>query len=491
MAWPRGRGVGGSSLMNYMIYTRGHPLDFDRWAETGNYGWSYKEILPYFLRSEGASHITGLDPLYHNTNGPLKVSDSFQGDLAHAFVEAGKQMGFEEVDYTSPKVFGFSTVKSTTYQGRRCDAGTAYIDPNLSRKNLHLRTHSHATKVLIDPDNNAYGVRYYRHGKMRTALARKEVIISGGVLGSPHLLLLSGIGPTKQLEQFDIPVIQDLPVGRNLEDHLCYLGLPILVNDTSALSTTDLLNPINFFNYIVSGKGPLASIGGIEAIAFFKTTESDETSDYPDMELLLAGSYITVDAGTLTRRAWRIETDTYFSFMGQLHWQRVFTIIPVLMHPKSIGWLELRSRNPFMPPKLFGNYLSDPENKDMKTMIATMKFITKLLKTPAFQKHGARIFDVPVPGCGQTTDEDEYWECAMRSFAVTLHHQIGTCRMGPNRTNAVVDPELRVFGVKNLRVADSSVIPASITGHTNALSMAIGEKAAEMLKKDWDELSPM
>lgn len=488
MDWPRGKALGGTSVINYMIYTRGHPDDFNRWAAQGNPGWAYKDVLPYYIKSERANNLSGIDPQYHGYNGPLSVSDSFRSPVARAFVDAGKVMGYPEVDYTSPNVFGFSTVKTTTYKGRRNDVASAFITPYLSRKNLHVKTSSFVTKLLIDQTSKkVYGVQYSSFGLSYKALAKKEVIISAGAFHSPQILMLNGIGPADHLQQLGIPLLKNSSVGNNLQDHFCYMGLPLIVNDSSAVGILDLLNPLNFIKWVVTGNGPFGSIGGVEGLAYIKTNVSNETTNYPDIELIQTGAYITLDMGTFTRRAWGIGDKSYWEYMSSLNGKRVFTIMPMLLHPKSIGYLRLGSTNPRDPPKFYGNYVSDPDNVDMKTMIAAMKFILDLIETPPFKKHGVRVHDKPVPGCeSYVKDFNKYWDCALRTFSVTLHHQVGTCKMGPSSDpNAVVDPRLKVYGVNGLRVADTSIIPNALSAHTNAPSVMVGEKCADMIKQDW------
>lgn len=491
MNWPRGRVLGGTSVINYMIYTRGHPEDFDRWAAAGNPGWSYQEVLPYFLKSEMGNNLTNIDPAYHNYNGPLSVSDSFQSPLTRSFLEAGKYMGYPEVDYTSPNTFGFSSVKTNTLGGRRHDVAKAFIYPYLNRPNFIVKTSSFVTKVLInEKSRTAYGVRYVYNGKIYTALAKKEIILSAGAYFSPQLLMLSGIGPKEHLNELGINVLADLQVGQNLHDHLTYMGLPLLTNDSAPVEFPDIVNPVSAFSFLTSGTGPWTSVGGVEGLAYIKTSVSEELGNYPDIEYLFAGSYITVDLGLMIRRSWGISDYHYKKYMEVLHNKPVFTIMPMLLHPKSTGWLKLRSKNPFDVPKFYGNYYTDPERKDIRTMIESIRFILTLIQTPAFQKHGVRAHDLPVPGCEPFLhDFDKYWECALRTFSVTLHHQVGTCKMGPsNDPTAVVNPRLQVYGINNLRVADTSVIPFAVSAHTNAPSIMVGEKAADIIKKDWEVL---
>lgn len=329
LAWTRGKALGGSSVVNYMIYSRGHPRDYDRWAQLGNPGWSYQEVLPYFLKSEMADLKQG-DPAYHNKTGYvnltvaltltnkdvrlryLSVEDSFQSHLVDTFIEAGTKLGYKKVDYCTQNVFGFSTVQATTYKGRRHSVARAFIYPVLHRKNLHVITSAHVTKVLInETTKNAYGVEYIRGNKVYRALASKEVILSAGVFNSAQLLMLSGVGPKQHLNELQIPVVQDLPVGKNLNDHLTFVGIVFTINKTTAYRPDVVLNPATLSRWINGNKGVMASIGGVEGIAFIKTNASKEKGNHPDIELMFMGGSLNTDYGITIGPSMRVRPDVY------------------------------------------------------------------------------------------------------------------------------------------------------------------------------------
>ncbi|RZC35735.1 GMC oxred N domain containing protein [Asbolus verrucosus] len=379
-AWPRGKALGGSTVINYNIYTRGNPKDYDKWAEQGNDGWSYDEVLPYFLKSENCNlGIKLCSTRYHNNNGYLHVQYPFKSEITEAFLEAGTQLGEKIVDYNTPDFMGFSQIQATLRNGRRHSTADAFIYPvKDSRTNLKILTSARVTKILIDPLNKqAYGVVFRRRGKQFIAKARKEVILSAGAFGSPQLLMLSGIGPQEHLKQLNIPLVKNLPVGQLLYDHIGFLGLAFKINQTIEPREA-IFDPREIFKWAFEGRGVFTSLGGVEALAYVNVGSIPDRN-YPDTELVFVGC--------------------------EIH-----------------------------------------------------KF-----------------------------DSDDYWKCALRSLSSTLHHQIGTCKMGlRSDSEAVVNSRLKVHDIEGLRVADSSIIPVTLSGHTSAPSIMIGEKASDIIKKDWD-----
>lgn len=482
LAYPRGRALGGTSAMNYMIYTRGNPRDYDRWASEGNPGWSYDEVLPYFLKSERASLKFG-DPAFHNTEGYLGVEDSYQSELLEAFLSAGEELGYQRVDYNSPKQIGFSTVQATLRRGRRHSVAEAFLRPFKKRPNLHVITSAFVTRLLIDPvTKTTYGVEYERNNRKHQAKATKEVVLSAGTFNSPQLLMISGIGPKNDLETLQIPALVDLPVGKTMQDHITYVGLAFTINRDVSISYRNALTSDSIRSWIDNGTGPLTSLGGVEGIGYIKTDASDDPDpDYPDMELIFVGGSLNSDSGLISRRSMRIRDDVFNTLWGRIIDKPNWTIFPMMVHPKSVGYLKLRSKSPYVPPEFHGNYFSDPDGHDLKTFIAAIRFIIAMSRTPSFQQYRSTLNEVPVPGCEiYEFDSDWYWECALRSLSITLHHQVGTNKMG-----SVVDHQLKVYGVSRLRVADCSVIPFPLTAHTNAPSIMIGEKAADLIKLQW------
>lgn len=299
--------------------------------------------------------------------------------------------------------------------------------------------------------------------------------------------MLSGIGPRDHLYDLGIPLIQDLPVGKKLYDHITYVGLTFHVNQSVALTPYTLFTPQSIKSFFQYGKGPFTSLGGVEGIGYIKTEVSKEVIDYPDVEFIFVGASLGSDWGLISRKSMRIRDDVYYKLWRNLKAQPTWTIFPMLLHPKSVGYMKLRSRNPFDYPVFHGNYLTDPEGSDLATMIASIRYINRLSQTNAFQKYGSTMNPIPVPGCEKYTfNSDSYWECAIRTLSITLHHQVATAKMGPpNDPEAVVNHELKVYGVGRLRVVDTSVIPFPITAHTNAPAIMIGEKAADLIKLGW------
>lgn len=490
MAWPRGRALGGTTVINYMIHVRGNKVDYDEWAKNGNPGWSYDEVLPYFKKSEDFI-VEKQDPGYHNRGGYLRVEDvSFRSKAAHAFIKAGNEMGYKYVDYNGKEQLGISFVHGTTINGKRHSAEAAFLRPIKHRKNLRILTKARVTKVLIDKrTKKAYGVEYSWNKQYRKAIAGKEVILSAGAFNSPQLLMLSGIGPKEHLDEIGIEVLKDLPVGRKMYDHLTFFGLTFTVNQSIVLNQDELYMPQTAIKYITNHTGLYTSIGGVEALAYVRTKLNKHPDPkYPDIELIFTGAHFSSDKGQFYRKSFRLTDELYDAIWKPLEDSHVFGIAPMLLHPKSYGYIRLKSKNPFHWPKFYGNFFTDRENLDKRTFIESIRIIQRLvLKTDAFKKYGPQLVQTPLPGClNHKFNTDDYWDCALNNLATTLHHQVATCKMGPsNDKEAVVDSRLRVYGVKNLRVADTSVIPMPISAHTNVPAYMVGEKAADLIKEDW------
>lgn len=300
--------------------------------------------------------------------------------------------------------------------------------------------------------------------------------------------MLSGIGPKEDLEELEIPVLRDLPVGKHLQDHTFYPGLVFTVDETAVITPKDLISVSNILSYILEGQGPYSSTAGGEGMGFIKTNVSTEEGEYPDIELIMAALSLNIDCGLTFRRYFRISQEYYDKYWAPYNFLPTFGIFVVLLHPKSVGFLKLRSTDPFQPPLFYGNYFSDPQGSDLATMIAGIRYAVKLTKTTAFEKFGTKISPIPVPGCEQHPDDsDLYWECAVRTFAVSIFHHIGTAKMGPeDDPYAVVDDQLRVYGMQKLRVADCSVTPLPLAAHMNAPALMIGEKASDLIKSTWN-----
>lgn len=356
---------------------------------------------------------------------------------------------------------------------------------------MHILPESRATKILIDSETKrAYGVEFVRNRIKYTVKARKEVILSAGPIASPQLLMLSGVGPKNHLNTHGIPVIKDLPVGKVLYDHICFPGVIFSLNATNvSFIENKALNIRYAFEWLQYGTGPFTTPGGVEGIGYIKTSVSNDAELVPDVEFISIGGSILSDGGpsssNAARKGMRINERILKEGFGAIDNTNTWSAFIMPLHPKSRGYVELKNNNPFSFPKMVGNYLTHPQ--DVATFIAAIRHLIELGSSPAFQKIGAKLHRAEYSTCREHEfNSDGYWECAVRTFTATLHHQVASCRMGPhNDPEAVVDPELRVYGIEGLRVVDSSVIPRPIAAHTHAPAVMIGEKAADMIKSTW------
>ncbi|XP_063239099.1 glucose dehydrogenase [FAD, quinone]-like [Bacillus rossius redtenbacheri] len=484
--WPRGKVMGGCSVLNYMIYTRGNWRDYDNWRSMGNDGWGFDDVLPYFLKSED-NNIEGMevDEEYHSKGGYLSVSNiPYRTALADGFIQAGLETGSRVVDYNSRTQVGFSYLQVNMKNGSRWSVARAFLHPIRHRKNLHVKKQSHVTRILIDPRTKvAYGVEFVNKRRTYTVMAKREVILSAGAVNSPQILMLSGIGPREHLRSLKIPVIKDLKVGYNLMDHIALGGLTFICNGTS-LRTYDLIgNSDNYVEYLAHNRGPFSIPGGCEALAFYDLQSPDATDGYPDMELLFQGGSIVSDP-TL-KMNFGISDDLFDKVYKDIENEDTWMVLPMLLRPKSRGRIMLKDKNPKHKPLIYANYYTAKE--DLEIMVAGVKKAIELSRTEAMQRFGSRLHNNTIPGCAQFQfGSDEYWGCAARQLTFTIYHHSGTCKMGPGSDpTAVVDPRLRVHGIAGLRVVDASIMPVIPNCHTNAPTYMIAEKASDMIKEDW------
>ncbi|KAJ0175500.1 hypothetical protein K1T71_008659 [Dendrolimus kikuchii] len=490
--WPRGKALGGTSVTNFMLYTRGRPQDWDRIAAAGNYGWSHDDILKYYIKIERTEVKKYKNASYRGRDGPLTIENvPFRTGLVEAFLQAGRNLGHPTVDYNSPNELGFGYIQTTTNKGHRMSAAKAYLHPIKRRKNLHILTEARATKIIIEPTTKrAYAVEYIKDDIKHTVRCRREIVLSAGPIASPQLLMLSGVGPEDHLKILGIPVMSNRPVGRTLYDHISFPGVIFRLNTTNAsLLEPKIATLPNLMQWLQFGDGLMTTPGAVEAIGYIKTAISDDPEPVPDIELISMGGSFTLDAGGNIRKAWKITDKTYYTSYGSLSGLDTWSALPMLLHPKSKGYLELRDTNPLSHPKLYARYLTEPQ--DMATMIEAIKYIIKLGESEPFKKYGPVLHQAEFPSC-QTYDfgSDAYWECALRTMVISLHHQVATCKMGTaDDPSAVVDPELRVYGVEGLRVVDTSIIPMPISAHTSAPAYVIGEKGSDMIKNTWSNVA--
>lgn len=440
---PRGKTLGGSSSTNAMVFQRGHRVDFDHWAALGNTGWSWADVLPYFKRLENWEH--GSSAL-RGAGGPVEVSSLRDPNpLTRAFVAAAEATGIPaNRDYNGETMDGVSTAQVTQRRGRRWSTADAYLKPIRARRNLTVMTGTHASRVIIE-NRRAAGVSLA--GGAGDVRARREVILSAGAFNSPQLLLLSGIGPAAQLLGHHIEVSLDLPgVGRNLQEHAMLVLKYGCTEPHSLFAATSLGN---LGRYLLLRKGMLTS-NICEAVAFVRT-HADLTA--PDLEIAFAPVFY----------------DT-----AHPPKEHAFSIACVCLQPKSSGSVELSSADPVAAPAIHPNFFAD--RADVDVLLHGVKLARQIAANVAFAScRGAEL----VPG--ETARSDAELERFVRQCTETIYHPVGTCRMGTDEM-AVVDPELRVRGIAGLRVADASVMPRIVRAHTNATTIMIAEKAADLIK---------
>ncbi|XP_059471055.1 glucose dehydrogenase [FAD, quinone]-like [Neocloeon triangulifer] len=483
-AWPRGKGMGGSSILNYMIYTRGHPRDYDGWEQMGNPGWGWKDVLKYFLKSENAKDDLAKSP-FHSTGGYMDVERlRFRTPVVDAFIKGSKEMGYEQIDYNSGNLNGFSRLQVNQRKGRRCSASKAFIRPIRHRPNLHVAKEAQVTRVLINPETKrAFGVEFFRHNRWHAVRARKEVILSAGAIDTPKLLMLSGVGPEGHLRDLNLPVVRDSPgVGQNLQDHVTTSAVLFTINDTVLLKEDRLARLEPFAQWLTQGRGPITIAGGVEGLGYIRTPVAKTEEDYPDIELMFIAGSLNTDPGTVVRRSMGVSDEIFDTVFKPIVPVDTWSLWPMQLRPNSRGWVKLKSKNPLAWPIMSGNYFADPHDLDI--IVEGIKFAVQLSRTAALQRFNSTLHDIPLPGCVEFEfNSDEYWRCAVRHLTTTVYHQCGTAKMGPDTDpEAVVDPQLRVHGIKGLRVVDASIIPRIPAAHTNAVCFMIAEKASDLIK---------
>ncbi|XP_077299158.1 glucose dehydrogenase [FAD, quinone] isoform X1 [Arctopsyche grandis] len=486
--WPRGKVLGGSSVLNYMLYLRGNHKDYDMWETLGNPGWGSKEALYYFKKSEDNRNPYLTETPYHSTGGYLTVGEApYHTPLAAAFVQAGVEMGYDNRDINGEKQTGFMIAQGTIRRGSRCSTAKAFIRPARLRKNLDVSMNAFVTKILIDPVSKiAFGVEFIKDKQVHRIRATKEVIISTGSVNSPQLLMLSGVGPKAELIKHGIPVIQDLPgVGENLQDHIALGGLTFMINQPVAIVESRLHTVSSLMQYAVFGEGPLTIMGGVEGLAFVNTKYANASNDFPDIEFHFISGSTNSDGGNQLKKAHGLTDKFYQAVFGPINNLDTWSILPMLLRPKSKGSIKLRSKNPYDYPYIYPNYFKDEQ--DLHTLREGVKIAIALSRTKAMQRFGSKLSPHVFPACAHVQQyTDQHFECMMRQYSATVYHPVGTCKMGPywDKT-AVVDPQLMVYGVRGLRVVDASIMPDLVSGNTNAPVMMIGEKASDMIKEFW------
>jgi choline dehydrogenase len=453
---PRGKVLGGTSSINGMVYMRGTPTDYDGWRQKGCEGWGYDDVLPFFKKAEDQER--GADE-FHGAGGPLHVSNPVRSPLGDAMVKAAIEAGVPgNSDFNGATQEGVGYYQTTTNNRRRWSSARAYLGAAKNRQNLTVATEAHATRILFDGDR-AVGIEYQTPQGKQTARARQEIIVSGGVYGSPQLLQLSGVGPGDMLQEFGIPVVRDMEgVGKHLHDHFnTYLvwrcAQKVTLND---LAASPMMKLMSGMQYVFTRSGHLSN-AGIYAGAFVR---SDPRLEQPDLQINMFG--------------WsafeRLRTGI------KPHPFSAFTLSPVHLRPEGRGSVRLKSADPLAAPAIRFNFLAS--DYDFQALIYGTRLSRKIAAQPALKPF---VVEEVIPGEAVQSDEQLIEE--IRNRGVSNLHPVGTCRMGRD-VDSVVDPRLRVYGLKGLRVADASIMPQVPGGNTNAPSIMIGEKCAAMILED-------
>lgn len=483
--------------MNAMLYIRGNERDFNNWQAAGNPTWGWDDVVPFFKKSErNLRSPSKIDAKFHGFDGLLNIDAyaSNAGDentkrlLRDCFIE----LGYNEVDDINADQFlGFVRSQGTLSQGMRNSAAKAFLGRNIvgGRTNLHVIKMAHVTKVIVDEvtPKRATGVEFVIQngsGTKLTAKARKEVIVSAGALNSPQILMLSGIGPAKDLAQHHIPIALDAPgVGKNLQDHLIVPYVVSFHKSTAHVATMNELSEA-YYHYLLNRGEFLASLGSTDYIGFISTVNDPQYPDIQFMNFMFEKQTTATVVRVLSN--FNYNQDIIDSIVAANREAQVLLIFVVLLNPKSRGSIELRGSNPLEPPKIFSHVFE--EQSDVDTVVRAIRILDRLPATKTFKEHEGEVVRVNITGCAHLHSEqsDAYWQCYARHMASTLYHPVGTVKMGPpSDAEAVVDATLKVRGIDGLRVADASIMPTIVSANTNAAAIMIGEKAADFIATHW------
>lgn len=478
----RGKVLGGSSAINYLVYSRGVPRDFDDWSLSAP-GWSWADVLPYFKKFENMTdHSVFTGPQnaeLHSTNGPVGISrpvdNSVYREVNNIRLNSYGEIGIPPVlENNGPDISGVARPHFTFADGRRSSTAESYMRNNEDKPNLSVAKHTRATKILIDPTNlQAYGVEMINSkGEIVNVYAKFEVILSAGTIDSPKLLMLSGIGPLKEMVKHGINPIADLPVGRDMQDHL-FVPLPFVGKQGIQSAFSNLLVPTKLDEFPVPFQSSFFRLGNIP---------STDPIDRPQFQTF--NVYVGATASLIVYLGCRSYgyKEPFCSSLAKNNNIRELDITPLLLlHPKSRGCVTLKSRDPLDNPVIQMGYLKKKE--DMMFMIEGVKFLRRIENTTYYNHVKGYLAHLDVPGCeGIPWATDEYWECYIRATVGSMLHPVGTCKMG---IDGVVNERLMVHGIGRLRVADASIMPEICSGNPNAVVMMIGEKISDMIKEDY------
>ncbi|KAK9871022.1 hypothetical protein WA026_009981, partial [Henosepilachna vigintioctopunctata] len=469
--YARGKVLGGSGTITGLAYTRGNKGDYDKWKSMGNFGWSFDDLLSYFKKMENFESDS-IDRTYRGFGGPLNVAYKIPKQDISELISSASDLGFRYVkDYNAKDQIGISRVQRSTKCGKRVSGSTAYVRPSMNRHNFNLTLKAFVTKIVIDkPNKSAKGVEFIKDGKKYVAFSRKEVIVSGGAVNSPQLLMLSGIGPVDELRKHNIPIIQVLPVGQYMKDHPSF---KIYYRSNQTLPKESLRNLLKEY---VQGEGMLTNTEN--TLTYIYMNLENKSSSVPDLEFVLSAN-TPVPKSIPEASNLKKDIEDYFK---NINGQTDYSFQVFVLHPESVGTVTLQSNDPRDFPLIDIAIFENP--KDLELIYKATKIFDLLEQATFAKKIDLKRLDFGF--CNEfERNSKAYWYCAIQKLAYCEYHMTSTVRMGPrNDPFAVVDNKLKVYGIDNLRVADCSIMPSIVSGHPNSGCFVIGEKVADVVKAD-------